>query len=119
MLRALLSITVAVVLLLAIAAPSSASPASTTRVSVSSTGIEANDESRLDPVISAEGRFVAFSSYASNLVFGDTNTCVGGSINPGNPGSCEDIFVHDLATSTTTRVSVDSSGRQADGFSES
>src|SRR6266516_3566383 len=115
MLRALLSITIAVALLLAIAARSSASPASTTRVSVSSTGMEANDES-LAPAISADGRFVAFSSHASNLVSGDTNTCVGSTT---IPGSCEDVVVHDLATSTTTRVSVDSSGRQADGFSES
>ncbi len=116
MLRALLSITIAVALLLAIAARSSASPASTTRVSVSSTGMEANDESRLAPAISADGRFVAFSSHASNLVSGDTNTCVGSTT---IPGSCEDVFVHDLATSTTTRVSVDSAGQQADGFSES
>src|SRR5438034_10197039 len=116
MLRALLSITIAVALLLAIAARSSASPASTTRVSVSSTGMEANDESRLAPAISADGRFVAFSSHASNLVSGDTNTCVGSTT---IPGSCEDVFVHDLATSTTTRVSVDSAGQQADGLSES
>jgi hypothetical protein len=39
---------------------------------VSSGGAPANDGS-FDPVISADGRFVAFYSSASNLVAGDTN----------------------------------------------
>lgn len=51
------------------------------------------------PAISADGRYVAFLSYASNLVAGDTNT---------KP----DIFVRDRATGTTERVSVTSSGDQ-------
>jgi cold shock CspA family protein len=70
---------------------------------VDSTGAEGNDESRY-PTISADGRFVAFSSYASNLVAGDSN---GGS----------DVFVHDRANGITERVSVDSSG--AEGNSDS
>jgi Tol biopolymer transport system component len=75
----------------------------TTRVSVDATGGEANGES-FQPSISADGRFVAFTSAASNLVPGDTN-------------SVNDIFVHDRKTGTTTRVSVDSMGAQADRFS--
>jgi Tol biopolymer transport system component len=43
----------------------------TTRVGVSSAGAEANDGSIWRPAISANGRFVAFSSLASNLVGGD------------------------------------------------
>lgn len=78
--------------------------ASTTRcVSVDSTGVQANFHSAR-PSISADGRFVAFVSFASNLVPGDTN---------GVP----DVFVHDRSDGTTRRVSVSTSGTQADGES--
>ncbi|MGB7875050.1 MAG: hypothetical protein WBL25_11755, partial [Anaerolineales bacterium] len=75
----------------------------TTRVSVDSSGIEANDSSG-GASTSSDGRFVAFYSYASNLVSGDTNGMI-------------DIFVHDRQTGATTRVSVDSSGTEANGNS--
>jgi Tol biopolymer transport system component len=75
----------------------------TTRVSVSSNGTQGNDWSR-NSSISADGRYVAFSSLATNLVTGDTN-------------SDEDIFVHDRQTQTTTRISVDSSGQELNGNS--
>jgi len=71
----------------------------TTRVSVDSAGNQGNSGSNY-PSISADGRFVAFTSAASNLVPGDTNNLA-------------DIFVRDLLTNTTTRVSVDSAGNQA------
>ena len=73
----------------------------TTRVSVASDGTQANDAS-LNPVISANGRYVAFTSYANNLVADDTN---------GEP----DVFVHDIQTGETTRVSVASDGTQSNG----
>ena len=69
-----------------------------TRVSVDSAGNQGNDDS-LRSSISADGRFVAFSSEATNLVPGDTN-------------NQNDIFVRDLLTNTTSRVSVDSAGNQ-------
>jgi Tol biopolymer transport system component len=69
------------------------------RVSVSTAGAQANSDS-FDPSISADGRLVAFTSMASNLVANDTN---GGL----------DVFVHDRQTHTTTRVSVSTSGAQA------
>ncbi|MEG4277568.1 calcium-binding protein [Microcoleus sp. MON1_C1] len=75
----------------------------TTRVSVDSAGNPGNGESYL-PSISGDGRFVAFASDAANLVPGDTN------------GS-RDVFVRDLSTNTTTRVSVDSAGNQGNGIS--
>jgi uncharacterized repeat protein (TIGR02543 family) len=75
----------------------------TTRVSVDSSGAQANSAA-LNPVISSDGRFVSFYSYASNLVSGDTN-------------GVNDIFVHDRNTGITTRVSVDSSGVQGNGIS--
>lgn len=68
----------------------------TTRVSVASNGAQQNGDAYAC-AISSDGRYVAFDSYASNLVSGDTN---------GVP----DIFVHDRQTGQTTRVSVASDG---------
>lgn len=84
----------------------------TTRVSVSSTGTEGNDQSSFAE-ISADGRFVAFLSGASNLVPGDTN---GAPVSPTAPPTSvgRDAFVRSLATGTTTRVSVSTGGGQGD-----
>ena len=71
----------------------------TTRVSVGPRGRQANGPSG-DPAISANGRYVAFSSFASNLVRGDSNKQT-------------DVFVRDLRTHRTIRVSVTSRGGQA------
>jgi len=71
----------------------------TERVSVSSSGEESNDSCDW-PSISADGRFVAFASLATNLVAGDTN-------------GATDVFVRDRLTGTTERVSVSSGGEQA------
>jgi Tol biopolymer transport system component len=78
----------------------------TERVNVGPGGVQANGDSSLlePPAISANGRFVAFSSAAGNLVPGDTNDEV-------------DIFVSDRQTGTTRRVSVGSGAVQANGFS--
>ena len=69
----------------------------TSRVSVSSEGAQGNAPSRL-PDISADGRFVAFDSSASNLILGESSR-----IGP-------DIFVHDRQTRETTLISVSSEG---------
>jgi Tol biopolymer transport system component len=74
---------------------------STDRVSVSGTGLAANAASG-QPFMSADGRFVSFTSQASNLVGSDTN-------------GVADVFVRDRAARTTRRVSVRSGGRQANG----
>ena len=71
----------------------------TERVSVASDGTEGNGESS-EPAISADGRFVAFQSWASNLVSGDNNHHT-------------DIFVHDRQTGETRRVSIASDGTEA------
>lgn len=63
------------------------------------------------PVISQDGRTVAFFSDARNLVRGDTNGCSVTGF-PRIERNCPDIFVHDLDTRVTTRVSVDSNGDQ-------
>lgn len=70
----------------------------TERVSVSSTGGQ-GDAYSTSPTLSADGRYVAFTSKASNLVPGDTN-------------QREDVFVHDRLTGQTERVSVSSAGDQ-------
>lgn len=76
----------------------------TTRISVSSDSIEGNANSVL-PHISADGRFVVFTSYANNLVSGDTN-------------GTSDVFLHDMLTVQTTRISVSSTGIEGNGRSE-
>jgi archaellum component FlaF (FlaF/FlaG flagellin family) len=88
----------------------------TTRVSVLETGNQGNRAS-FSHSISADGRFVAFSSYASNLVPSDTDNRSDSSFVPGDTDNRSDIFVRDLSTNTTTRVSVDSAGNQAIGNS--
>ncbi len=76
----------------------------TTRVSVDSSGVQGNLDSSF-PSISGDGRFVAFYSFANNLVSGDTN-------------GRADVLVHDRQSGTTTRVSIDSSGIQGKSLSE-
>ncbi len=69
------------------------------RVDVDSAGMPA-DRSSFDPVLSASGRFVAFVSFATNLVDGDTN-------------GVSDVFVRDREAHTTERVSVATDGSEA------
>ena len=90
-----------VLAVLAIALPSPA--AVTERVSVSTNGEQANWFS-FGPSISADGRFVAFESPATNLVPGDTNDKT-------------DVFLRDRLMGTTERVSVSPTGIQANGKS--
>lgn len=75
----------------------------TERVSRDSAGNQGDDESGF-PTISANGRYVAFHSLATNLVADDTNDAF-------------DVFLHDRRKGTTMRVSVDSGGNQADDHS--
>ncbi len=78
----------------------------TTRVSQSAAGVQGNANSGLyRPSISGDGRYVAFESYATNFVAGDTN-------------SAPDIYVKDRQTGAVERVSVNSSGVGADAYSE-
>lgn len=60
------------------------------RISVTSLGVESNNNSTLSS-ISETGRYVAFDSNASNLVAGDTNNKI-------------DIFVYDNNTNTISRI---------------
>jgi Tol biopolymer transport system component len=73
----------------------------TTRVSVASGGGQAGDSS-YEPALSASGRWVAFSSFATDLVEGDAN-------------GDSDVFVRDRKLGVTTRASVASDGSEADG----
>ncbi|MBL8844089.1 MAG: PD40 domain-containing protein [Planctomycetes bacterium] len=73
----------------------------TRRVSVSSSGVQANGASH-SPRLSGDGRFVAFTSAASNLVTGDTANRI-------------DVFLHEIATGVTTRLSRSTANLQANG----
>jgi hypothetical protein len=72
-------------------------------VSISTEGTQGNGAS-FHPVLSPSARYVAFGSEASDLVPADTN-------------GWKDVFVHDLITKVTSRVSVGSLGSQANGES--
>ncbi|HUR72663.1 MAG TPA: hypothetical protein VMZ00_00200 [Sporichthya sp.] len=73
------------------------------RVSVGVHGAQGNGESN-GAAISADGRYVAFSSSATNLIRGDTN-------------KVDDIYVRDLRDRTTRRASLRADGGQANGIS--
>ena len=78
----------------------------TVLVSANTNGFSGNRYST-DGAISADGRFVAFTSYANDLVVGDTNGFL-------------DVFVRDLPSGTTTLASVNASGTgpgDADSYS--
>jgi Tol biopolymer transport system component len=70
----------------------------TTCVSVSPSGVPGDNYS-YDPAVSADGRYVAFFSAASNLV-------------PGGTDNSFDVFVRDRQTGQTTRGSVADNGAQ-------
>lgn len=101
--------TIAVTTGLALTAPWPLPPAAwaasgtVTRESVAESGRQGDDSSS-SPDLSADGRYLTFSSSASNLVPGDTN-------------GQADIFVRDRHTSVVTRVSVSGLGTQANHFS--
>jgi Tol biopolymer transport system component len=73
----------------------------TSCVNVAPGGAVANNVS-WGPIMSADGRFVVFTSWASNLVPNDTNGTF-------------DVFVRDLQTGATSRANVASDGSQASG----
>ena len=76
----------------------------TIRVNVATGGAQAVGQGSVGPFISTDGRFVGFYTGAANLVPGDTN-------------GVSDVFVHDVQTATTSRVSVGPGGTQANGES--
>ena len=75
----------------------------TTLASVSTDGKQ-TDAPSATPALDADGRIVAFASFADNLIVGDEN-------------ETSDVFVHDRRTGATTRVSVYNGGFEADGDS--
>lgn len=77
----------------------------TVRVSVSTGGSEGDALSVL-PGVSGDGRYVAFQSDATNLVTDDTN-------------GASDVFIRDLVSGTTERVSTSTAGDGANGPSGS
>ena len=77
----------------------------TLRASISSSGAQSTTQStKRGAAISPDGRFVAFHSDDTALVPGDTNGVL-------------DVFVHDVTTRTTVRVSVTATGEALEGSS--
>jgi Tol biopolymer transport system component len=76
----------------------------TTCISLDRTGAVGANGPSFDPTLSADGRFAAFYSDASNLIFGDGN-------------GLTDVFVRDLVGGVTRRVSHALGGGDADGQS--
>jgi Tol biopolymer transport system component len=68
------------------------------------TALAGGDDDSLRPSISADGRRIAFQSFADNIVGGDTNTVV-------------DVFLADLSSGHITRESGGSGAAQSDGAS--
>jgi hypothetical protein len=83
--------------------PAAATPPAFDRVSVSGTG-EQGDQHSSAATMSGDARYVVFHSTSTDLVPGDTN-------------NISDVFLHDRRAHSTIRVSVSSTGTQADGFS--
>ena len=88
-----------------VAAPAARAVPHTVRASVSSASAQGSSDSGAGGVaVSGDGRFVAFASDAPDLVAGDTN-------------GVADVFIRNLRTDTTQRVSVSTGGTQGDDAS--
>ncbi len=72
-------------------------------VSVNAAGTLSGNQASFEPTVSGDGRYVAFTSDANDLVAGDTGQ--------------RDVFVRDVQLGVTARVSVNVSGGQSDGAS--
>ncbi len=81
----------------------------TRKISVGPNG-EVSDQRSFDPFVSADGRYVSFISYATNLVPGDTNRHDW--VDDGL-----DVFLYDWVTNSLERVSLTWDGKQIDGNS--
>jgi Tol biopolymer transport system component len=101
--RAVALLSISLIVAVALAGPALAA-ATTRRVSVRSNENQGNGAST-EPVVSRDGRYVVFSSDATNLVIGDTN-------------EASDVFVRDRSLGTTKRVSVRSNEAQGNGGSQ-
>ena len=84
------TITIVFILISNLTTPALAIAGDTTLVSASSGGVQGNSDTG-NNFISPDGRYIGLSSYATNLVSGDTNAKY-------------DVFVRDLLGGTTTRV---------------
>ena len=72
-------------------------------VSINAAGTASGDRQSFSPRISGDGRFIAFYSRASDLVYNDTNDVPGGR-------ATEDVFVRDTQLDITTLASLNRTG---------
>jgi Tol biopolymer transport system component len=80
----------------------SGTPNQLERASLAAGGVQLNGDSGV-PTVSSDGRYVSFSSYATNAVAGDTN-------------GASDIFIYDRNGQTTTRADLTNGGAQISGI---
>lgn len=79
--------------------------ATTQRISVDETGVEANNASH-EPALSLDGQWLAFVSWATNLVPDDNDT-----------NQVEDVFLRNLTTGKTTRISINEQNQEGNNAS--
>ena len=89
----------------------------TTRVSVNNDGIQGNGDSSR-PNISNGGRYVVFTSYASNLIDKDNNNNCDTDVDGLFDDNCPDTFLHDRQTGQTILISRDHAGQPGNNRSE-
>ena len=77
-------------------------PAAVTSLASLNANGHAGNNPSVTPVLSGDGRYIAYSSKSSDLVPGDTN-------------GLSDVFIFDQATGETTRVSLGNNNQQATG----
>ncbi len=87
----------------------------TIRVSVATNGTQGNDDSKR-PVVSRDGRFVAFESYATNLVGSSSGLPLPGQFTDSN--NANDVFLYEVASGTTTLVSTTPARATGNGDSD-
>ncbi len=75
----------------------------TERISVATDGAQGDSQSSF-PAISADGRYIAFGSTASNLISNDSNRV-------------SDVFLRDRTMGTTERISLGGAGNEGDSLS--
>lgn len=78
--------------------------------------VSANQQSA-NPSVSADGRFIVFESYASNLVPGDDNDYCSTSNSVQTRANCPDIFLYDQEEESITLISKAPDGTSAQGAS--
>jgi Tol biopolymer transport system component len=93
----------------------------TTLVSADAAGTDSGNADSWAPVFSPDGTKVAFESYAYDLGPTDTQICLLGLVPGHGPvyGPCADVYLRNLATGTSSMISVNAAGTNGGGGGDS